>query len=485
MNTFDDNRFQNGEPEYKPEDNFSDVPEINEAPEVKPAYTQWETSSYIREYSAGSEDTEPVQEIYEPVYTESSDTFTIDAEEPAPEYNGTLINETVKKKGFKKYVAVIVAASVVNVAVLGGMFFVGYKLGTKKLDLPPQVQDAAQSKENVLGILSEDSKDENTSGAKKTVVQGEELSTVEISKKVGPAVVGITSKVESAASFFGGAAYSEGTGSGIIITGDGYIVTNHHVIEGATAVSVTLNTGSEYEAKVIGTDSRTDLAVLKISPNEQLTVAELGDSSVVEVGERAIAIGNPLGMEFFGSTTQGIISAKNRTITVDNKTMSVLQTDAAINEGNSGGALVNAYGKVIGINAVKISSSTVEGMGFAIPISEAKPILTDLIEHGYVKGRPVIGISSRDVTEYMAQRQNWPMGVQVMEVMIGTGAEIAGLRQGDIITKADGKEIRTVDELNKIKNGHKPGESLQLEVYKYETGLKTNVSVRLGEERPE
>ena len=485
MNTFDENRFQNDELENKPENSFSDTPETNEVPEAQNEYNGWEASPYIREYSAGSEIAEPVQEIYEPVYTESSDTFTIETDEPAPEHNGALINETVKKKGIKKYVAVIVAASVVNLAVLGGMFFVGYKLGTKELDMPSKFHDAEKSKENVLGILGEDSKDENTSGAKKTVVQGEELSTVEISKKVGPAVVGITSKIESAASFFGGPAYAEGTGSGIIITGDGYIVTNHHVIEGATAVSVTLNTGSEYEAKVIGADSRTDLAVLKISPNEQLTVAELGDSSVVEVGERAVAIGNPLGMEFFGSTTQGIISAKNRTITVDNKTMSVLQTDAAINEGNSGGALVNAYGKVIGINAVKISSSTVEGMGFAIPISEAKPILTDLNQYGYVKGRPVIGISSRDVTEYMAQRQNWPMGVQVMEVMIGTGAEIAGLRQGDIITKADGKEVRTVDELNKIKNGHKPGESLQLEVYKYETGLKTNVSVRLGEERPE
>lgn len=485
MNTFDDNRFQNGEQENILENGFAEAAETNEVPEAKPAYTEWETSSYIREYSAGSENVEPVQEIYEPVYTEASDTFTFDEEEPTNEYNGALINETVKKKGIKKYVAVIVAASVVNLAVLGGMFFVGYKMGTQKDDVSPQAQSEAQSKENVLGILNEDSKAENTAGAKNTVVQGEELSTVEISKKVGPAVVGITSKVESAASFFGGSAYAEGTGSGIIITGDGYIVTNYHVIEGATAVSVTLNTGSEYEAKVIGADSRTDLAVLKISPNEQLTVAELGDSSTVEVGERAIAIGNPLGMEFFGSTTQGIISAKNRTITVDNKTMSVLQTDAAINEGNSGGALVNAYGKVIGINAVKISSSTVEGMGFAIPISEAKPILTDLIEHGYVKGRPVIGISSRDVTEYMAQRQNWPMGVQVMEVMVGTGAEIAGLRQGDIITKADGKEVGTVDELNKIKNGHKPGESLQLEVYKYETGLKTNVSVRLGEERPE
>jgi len=327
--------------------------------------------------------------------------------------------------------------------------------------------------------------DQNTTGATTTVAQGQEMSTVDIAKKVGPAVVGITSSVESSMSIFGGTTYAEGTGSGIIFTTDGYIVTNNHVIEGAAKVSVTLNTGSEYEAEVIGADSRTDLAVLKISPKEQLTVAEFGDSSSLEVGERAIAIGNPLGMEFFGSTTQGIISAVNRSITVDNKTMSVIQTDAAINEGNAGGALVNRFGQVIGINAVKISSSSVEGMGFAIPISEAKPVLSDLIEFGYVKGRPVIGITSRDVTGYMAYRQNWPEGVQVMQVQSGSGAESAGLVQGDIIVKADGVEIKSVDELNNIKNKHKPGESLSLEVYKYETGLNSTVSVKLGEERPE
>ncbi len=241
----------------------------------------------------------------------------------------------------------------------------------------------------------------------------------------------------------------------------------------------------EYEAKVIGSDSKTDLAVIKIKPNETLTVAELGDSSQIQVGERAIAIGNPLGLEFFGSTTQGIISAINRKITVGDKTMSVIQTDAAINEGNSGGALVDAYGRVIGINAVKIASSSVEGMGFAIPISEAKPVLEDLIKYGYVKGRPVLGISARDVTKEMSARQGWPVGVQVMATQVGSGAEIAGLEQGDIITKADGKEVKNFDDLTEIKDSHKPGEVMELEVYKYQTGLTAKVSVKLTEERPE
>ncbi len=379
-----------------------------------------------------------------------------------------------KKTGFKKYVAIAVAASLVNMAALGGLFAVGYSVGKGHI--------GAGSKSNVIANLNAST---NTPSTQQTVVSGSELSTVEISKKVGPAVVGITSTINNVISFFNTSTTSEGTGSGIIISADGYVVTNNHVIDGASAVKVTLNTGEEYEAKVIGADERTDLAVLKINPKETLTVAELGDSSQIQVGERAIAIGNPLGMEFFGSVTQGIISAVNRSITVDNRTMSVIQTDAAINEGNSGGALVNAYGQIIGINSVKIASSSVEGMGFAIPITEAKPIIEDLIQHGYVKGRPVLGISARDVTRDMASRQSWPIGVQVMSTQVGSGAEIAGLEQGDIITKADGKKVENFDDLTKIKDSHKPGEVMNLEVYKYETGLTQKVSVKLTEERPE
>ncbi len=373
-----------------------------------------------------------------------------------------------------RFVAIVTAIGVLNLAILGGMFAVGYGFGSGRL--------GPGNKANVIANLQQS---EDNPSLKQTINLGSELSTVDISKKVGPSVVGITSTVNNVLSFFNASTTAEGTGSGIIISNDGYIVTNNHVIDGASAVRVTLNTGTEYEAKVIGSDSKTDLAVIKIKPGETLTVAELGDSSQIQVGERAIAIGNPLGMEFFGSTTQGIISAINRKINVDNRTMSVIQTDAAINEGNSGGALVNAYGKVIGINAVKIASSSVEGMGFAIPISEAKPIIEDLIRYGYVKGRPVLGISARDVTRDMSARQGWPMGVQVMATQVGSGAEIASLEQGDIIVKADGKEVSNFDDLNEIKDSHKPGEVMQLEVYKYETGLTQKVSVKLTEERPE
>lgn len=387
-------------------------------------------------------------------------------------------NETSKKKKFstKKYVAIAAACAVVNMAALGGIFAVGYHLGGNRA--------LGVSKNAVVESMNAASNNNSTEGATQTIQTGPELSTVDISKKVGPAVVGITSQIQSAMSIFGTTTTSEGSGSGIIISNDGYVVTNNHVIDGASKVTVTLNTGSEYEAKVIGKDEKTDLAVIKIDPDETLTVAELGDSTKIQVGEKAVAIGNPLGMEFFGSTTQGIISAVNRTISVENRTMNVIQTDAAINAGNSGGALVNGYGQVIGINTVKISSSTVEGMGFAIPISEATPIISDLMQYGYVKGRPVIGISSREVTEYMSARQGWPIGVQVMQVQPDSGAAVAGLEQGDIIIKADDKEVKNVDELNKIKDSHKPGEFLSLEVYKYSTGLNQKVSVKLSEERP-
>lgn len=376
----------------------------------------------------------------------------------------------------KKYVAIAAIAAVLNVSIFAGVFYAGYYFGGNK--------SGRLGKNSMLQNYNNGTMANSQAGATQTVDNGVELSTVEISKKVGPAVVGITSQIQTALSFFGTTTTSEGAGSGIIISEDGYIVTNNHVIDGATKVTVTLNTGSEYDAKVIGKDEKTDLAVLKIKPDETITVAELGDSTKLQVGEKAVAIGNPLGMEFFGSTTQGIISAVNRTINVENRTMNVIQTDAAINSGNSGGALVNSYGQVIGINAVKISSSTVEGMGFAIPISEAMPIISDLMQYGYVKGRPVIGITSRDVTEYMSARQGWPMGVQVMSCQTGSGAEVAGLEQGDIIVKADGKDVKSVDELNKIKDSHKPGEFIKMKVYKYSTGLSQDISVKLSEERP-
>jgi len=304
------------------------------------------------------------------------------------------------------------------------------------------------------------------------------LSTVDIGKLVGPSVVGIVSTVEYQGFF--SQEVTSGNGSGIIFSADGHIVTNHHVIEGAKSVKVVLNTGKEYDAKLIGSDAKTDLAVIKIEA-EDLQVATFGDSTSLEAGEKVVAIGNPLGLEFAGSLTQGIISAVNRTVTVDQRTYKMIQTDAAINPGNSGGALVNEFGEVIGINSVKVSSSGVEGLGFAIPVSDAKPIIEDLINFGYVKGRPLIGLSLRYVTEQEAYYYNFPSkGLFVVEVTPGTGAEKAGIQKGDIILSCDGKEVEGVEALNEIRDTHKAGDTIKLKINR--NGKEMEIPVVLGED---
>ncbi len=312
-----------------------------------------------------------------------------------------------------------------------------------------------------------------------------ELSTVEIGKQVGPAVVGIVTVVQQQSySFFGQPSISEGqgSGSGIIISTNGYIVTNNHVIEGAKSIKVILNNGKEYEAGIVGADPRTDIAVIKIEETD-LPTATLGNSDVLEAGERCVAIGNPLGQELAGSLTQGIISALNRTLTVDNVTYTLIQTDAAINPGNSGGALVNAYGEVIGINTVKIGSSEIEGLGFAIPTAKAMPIIEDLMNYGYVKGRPQIGVTLIYVTEQEARYYNIPSaGLFVSDVSEGSGAATAGIKKGDVILKCNGEEVKSSEEINKIRDKFKAGDTITLTVNR--DGSIMDIKVVLQEEKP-
>jgi len=328
--------------------------------------------------------------------------------------------------------------------------------------------------------VSQSAAPSNVTGASTVGMFDGQMSIVDIAKKAGPAVVGVVSKMTTS-TFFGMMQEQEGGGSGIIIRPDGYIITNQHVIEGASSVKVILSTGKEYEAKLIGQDKKTDLAVIKIEENS-LPTAELGESSALEVGELAVAIGNPLGQEFAGSVTAGVISALNRTMNVDGRQYTLIQTDAAINPGNSGGALVNKFGQVVGINTVKIGASGYEGMGFAIPVDIAMPIINELLEDGYVKGRPVIGLSLREINEPTSKRYNLPMGLYVLEVMEFSGAEKAGVKVSDIITKANGKEVKTVDELNKIRDTFKAGDSVELTIIREERVL--NITVVLGEEKP-
>ena len=312
-----------------------------------------------------------------------------------------------------------------------------------------------------------------------------------VASKVLPSIVGI--KVQyTVNSIFSGSQNAVAEGSGIILSNDGYILTNNHVVSSsdessfyavseASKITVTLyNDSTEYEAKVVGTDSQTDLAVIKIDKND-LTPAELGDSSTVTVGEFAMAVGSPLGME--SSVTSGIISAVNRTVTSsDGKTYNLIQTDAAINSGNSGGALVNSQGQVIGINTLKLNGTGVEGMGFAIPINSAKPIFEQLISDGKVT-RPYIGLSGRDLTEDLAKANNLVVGVYVVSVEPFSAAEKAGIKAGDVIVGIDGTSIKTMDELNNVKNQHKIGDEITLKLNR--NGKEMDVKVTLQEQPAE
>ena len=300
-------------------------------------------------------------------------------------------------------------------------------------------------------------------------------------KKVGPAVVGITNKayVRDFFNFNRVELRERGTGSGVIYDKAGYIATNNHVVEGASEIIVSLPDGRTFKGKVLGADAATDLAVVKIDA-DNLTVAEFGDSDTLQVGEPAIAIGNPLGMEFRGSVTAGVISALNRSIDLGERKFNLIQTDAAINPGNSGGALVNADGEVVGINSAKIAASGVEGIGFAIPINAAKPILDELAHKGRV-ARPYIGASLMD--KEFAQRYGFETnlhgGIYLRGVVPGSPAAKAGLEAGDIILSFNGSKVSTARELRNKLDECKVGDRIDIQIWR--NGQTHNVVIVLEE----
>lgn len=288
------------------------------------------------------------------------------------------------------------------------------------------------------------------------------MAVSDIYEKVKPSVVGISCTISNG--------YQKGTatGTGIIMTNDGYIITNAHVVDNAVDVMVVLDDESEYDGKIVGADEQTDLAVIKIDA-ANLTAAEFGNSDDLRVGDLAIVIGNPLGFELSNSLTGGFISALNREVTINDQTMTLIQTDASVNSGNSGGPLVNCYGQVVGIVSAKIgssyySSTSVEGLGFAIPITDSLPIIDDLINFGYVKGRPMLGISGENIDSLTARYYNIPQGVLVRATDPDSGAAKAGIEEGDIIIGINGEAIQTMDELNNIKNNFKAGDTVTITV---------------------
>jgi serine protease Do len=302
------------------------------------------------------------------------------------------------------------------------------------------------------------------------------LSTTEIASKVGPATVSVIAEV-SYGSTDGQNQVAEASGSGFIVSADGYIVTNNHVIDGASTVQVVVAGEKDpITAKVVGTDATTDIAVLKID-RTNLAYVTLGDSDSLQVGELAVAIGNPFG-ELAGSVTVGVISALDREITINDSTYNLLQTDASINEGNSGGPLVNSYGEVVGVTNAKVSEG--EGIGFAIPINDVKTVIEDLINNGFVAGRPVLGVGVVTVDQTTADQYGWPVGAYIRQVDKNSSAEKAGLQVGDIITKMDGTDITSTEDVVKIKNSHKVGDSITMTVYRNGGTLDVTIVLQEG-----
>ncbi len=301
---------------------------------------------------------------------------------------------------------------------------------------------------------------------------------VRAAKMVGPAVVGITNKAV-ARDWFNNPVETQGVGSGVIFREDGYIVTNNHVVSGAKEIIVSLSDGRSLKGKLIGADELTDLAVVKVEASG-LPTAKFGDSDQIVVGEPAIAIGNPMGLEFRGSVTSGVISAVNRTLDISDKLVKLIQTDAAINPGNSGGALVNADGEVIGINSAKLAASGVEGMGFAIPTNTVQSIIDEIMNKGYV-ARPYLGVSVFDpqTAGRYGYQLNIDKGVYIFQLSLNGPCGKAGLQRGDIILKVNDEEVNSVSDLRAKVASYKVGDTVKITYDR--NGASRNADVVLEE----
>lgn len=417
---------------------------------------------------------------------ESNDTNTTSTSNnvPAPYYNN---NSPFPEKPKKHLVAKITASLLAMVLVSAGSIGI-YHMATRP-DSTPTIAESTQNTTN------EAVKAENVNMLHINENKDGVLTTEEIVNKVLPSVVGIESTfkgTEQHNNDFGGFGdffgfdfgyggnptpkESVGTGTGVVISEDGYIVTNAHVIYDsmygygmAEKINVLLD-DEVYTAEVVGHDVDCDLAVIKIDA-KGLTAAEFGNSDELNLGEDVTAIGNPLGFDLMNTVTRGIVSGLNRNITINDKSMNLIQTDAAINSGNSGGPLINKYGQVIGINSSKMSSSyysnmsagaSIEGICFAIPSNKVSDVVEDFLNYGYVKGKPQLGISCRDVTAEISEMYGMPLGVYVIDVTKDSAADKAGLKKGDIITSVDEETVKTSTELTAKKNLHKAGEKIKL-----------------------
>ena len=379
--------------------------------------------------------------IYDVVYSSGDDNNTYNFQEPPVKVK--------KKRGFNKTIAAVIVCTLCSGFIGSGVTYLALKDNlkeTKTINVNPSKFDT----------------------------KSEALSATEAYNKVAPAAVVVSTKSVTQG-YFMQTQEVEGIGSGFIINQEGYILTNYHVVKGAQEISVTLSNDVTTTAQIVNYDENQDVAMIKITDESVKIPAtvELGDSDSLQPGEEVIAIGTPLSTELSSTVTKGIISATSRSVAVESGvTMNLIQTDAAINAGNSGGPLVNTKGEVVGINSSKISGEAVEGIGFSIPINDIKDKIESL-------SKPILnlGISVRTIDEALSKQLNMEQGLYVVEVTEFSSAEKAGLKAGDIIVKADGNRITTFDEFKAVKNGKEEGDDISLEVIR--NGESKTINVKL------
>ncbi len=332
---------------------------------------------------------------------------------------------------------------------------------TRESSQPPESVPAPTTGDTVMNI-------QNSPPSVENIPQAGGLSLQQIYEKAIGSVVSITA--------------DGSTGTGVILSQDGYLVTNCHVVEGAGSISVLLTDGRELSAAIVGTDAISDLAVLYVDA-ESLTPAEFGDSAALRVGDAVAAIGDPLGTGLRGTLTDGIVSAINRDVVTQGRTMTLIQTNAALNAGNSGGPLLNCYGQVIGINTLKIGSFTnaagVEGLGFAIPSTTVKEVVDQLLAQGYVSGRPSLGLTCQELTAFDIMYYRLPQGVYISAVEAGSDAQAKGVAPGDILLGLDGTRITSCDGLTQALYGYSAGDTAEATLYR--RGTQYTVTLTLGQ----
>ena len=388
-----------------------------------------------------------------------------------------------KKHGSKfglKLLAVVLCCAITSAASLG-VFVAMIQNGVINVQSPEASSNAAFT---ISRVVNGDTSSDTSASSDGTVSA---MSDQDIAAKLTPSVVCIQNyQVTQNYGFMqtdtsDSSVSPAGEGSGIIMSEDGYIITNAHVVEGATSLKVITSDGETYEAQLIGSDTVTDLAVVKIDATG-LTAAEFGSSKDLRVADKVMAIGNPGGHELSSSVTIGYVSALNRAIANNTTgyTMEYIQTDAAINPGNSGGALINEYGQVVGINSAKISATGYEGLGFAIPIDTAQPIISDLIQYGYVKDRAVLGISGQFIDSMTGRFYGLPQGEYVAQLN-SSEAQASGLQVGDVITAIDGQQLDSESTLRSAILSKKPGDTVTLQVYRSSTQQSATVELKLSE----